>query len=124
MSFIFVLLVWGIGFATGCYCLTASDKDIFTADTVIQLESEIESLKKECWMHCVRYSHLLAKNRQLENELYKESLRKPNPMTIPKGTIEAVKYAMIHNHPDNGGDAEKFILFKNCYDKLINGKKG
>lgn len=42
---------------------------------------------------------------------------------IPDGTIEAVRYAMIHNHPDNGGDAEKFILYKNCYDKLTGGAK-
>lgn len=41
---------------------------------------------------------------------------------IPDGTIEAVKYAMIHNHPDNGGDAEKFILYKDCYDKLTGGR--
>ena len=42
---------------------------------------------------------------------------------IPDGTIEAVRYAMIHNHPDNGGDAEKFVLYKNCYDKLTGGAK-
>lgn len=36
----------------------------------------------------------------------------------PKGTVEAVKYAMKHAHPDNGGDAEDFIRFKKCYEKL------
>lgn len=41
---------------------------------------------------------------------------------IPDGTIEAVRYAMIHSHPDNGGAAEKFILYKNCYDKLTGGR--
>lgn len=46
---------------------------------------------------------------------------------ISNGTIEAVHYAMIHNHPDNGGNAEKFVLYKKCYDKLIkqkNNRKG
>lgn len=37
---------------------------------------------------------------------------------IPKGTIEAVRYAMIHSHPDNGGSSEKFILYKECYEEL------
>lgn len=37
---------------------------------------------------------------------------------IPKGTIEAVKYAMIKSHPDNGGQAEQFIKYKKVYDEL------
>lgn len=37
---------------------------------------------------------------------------------IPHGTIEAVKYAMKHAHPDNGGNAEDFIKFKKCYEEL------
>jgi len=36
----------------------------------------------------------------------------------PPGTIEAVKYAMKHAHPDNGGNAEDFIKFKKCYEGL------
>lgn len=54
-------------------------------------------------------------------ELNKTS-QKRKQIEIPKGTIEAVRYAMIHNHPDNGGNAEKFILYKNCYDKLTGGR--
>jgi len=41
---------------------------------------------------------------------------------IPEGTVDAVRYAMIYNHPDNGGDPEKFILYRSCYEKLT-GKK-
>jgi len=37
---------------------------------------------------------------------------------IPQDTIEAVKYAMKHAHPDNGGNEEDFIKFKKCYEKL------
>ena len=37
---------------------------------------------------------------------------------IPPDTIEAVKYAMKHAHPDNGGNAEDFIKFKKCYEEL------
>ena len=32
--------------------------------------------------------------------------------------IEAVKFAMIHSHPDNGGDPNTFIKYKNLYDKI------
>lgn len=63
--------------------------------------------------------------RSLERDLYicrEEAKLKSQKIVkeIPKGTIEAVRYAMLHNHPDNGGDAEKFILYKKCYDKLTN----
>lgn len=44
--------------------------------------------------------------------------KKSKPKEIPKGTIEAVRYAMIHSHPDNRGNSEKFILFRDCYEKL------
>lgn len=37
---------------------------------------------------------------------------------VPKGTVEAVKYAMKYAHPDNGGNAEDFIRFKKCYEEL------
>lgn len=43
-----------------------------------------------------------------------------NLYSIPKGTIEAVKYAMKKSHPDNGGNAEDFIKFKKAYEELTN----
>ena len=41
---------------------------------------------------------------------------------IPRGTIEAVKYAVKHSHPDSGGDENDFIKFKKCYDALKKSK--
>lgn len=38
--------------------------------------------------------------------------------SIPPDTIKAVKYAMKHAHPDNGGNAEDFIKFQKCYEEL------
>lgn len=32
--------------------------------------------------------------------------------------LEAVKYAVIKSHPDNGGNTEDFIRFNECYKKL------
>lgn len=37
---------------------------------------------------------------------------------VSSDTLEAVKYAMNKAHPDNGGDAEKFMRYKKCYDEL------
>ena len=35
-----------------------------------------------------------------------------------KDIIEAVKYAVIKSHPDNGGKAEDFQRFNNLYSQL------
>lgn len=37
---------------------------------------------------------------------------------ISKDTVDAVRYAMKHAHPDNGGNAEDFIRFQKCYEEL------
>lgn len=50
-------------------------------------------------------------------EIYK-SVYQQMEHVVPDGTIEAVKYAMIKSHPDNGGEIEKFILYRECYEKL------
>lgn len=42
---------------------------------------------------------------------------------FPDGTIEAVKYAVKHSHPDNGGDEKDFIKFKKCYEALKSSKE-
>ena len=31
---------------------------------------------------------------------------------------DAVHYAMVHAHPDNGGNQEDFIRFRKCYEKM------
>lgn len=37
---------------------------------------------------------------------------------ISKDTVDAVRYAMKHSHPDNGGNADDFIRFQKCYEEL------
>lgn len=56
-------------------------------------------------------------------EIYKETYQLRKVCKVPEGTIDAVKYAMIHNHPDNGGSVEKFILYRRCYENLTGGKR-
>lgn len=45
------------------------------------------------------------------------------PTEIPKGTIDAVKLAMKVSHPDNGGNNEDFIKYREVYQRLT-GKRG
>lgn len=81
---------------------------------------ETENLRK-------RNAELLMENMQLKSlvSAYRNTFGNGFNGTysthqIPQDTIEAVKYAMKHAHPDNGGSAEDFIKFKKCYEDLTN----
>lgn len=83
------------------------------------------------------------KNRELYNELYatrEEKARyqrlyyteatriKSYPSRsvskeIPKGTVQAVKEAMKRAHPDNGGNAEDFQMYRRAYNVLTGKEK-
>ncbi|MCI8378689.1 MAG: hypothetical protein HFH72_09250 [Lachnospiraceae bacterium] len=76
---------------------------------------EIERLKS-------RNAELLMENMQIKSLIgaYRNACgngyqRVPQ---IPKDTVDAVRYAMKHTHPDNGGNAEDFIRFQKCYEEL------
>lgn len=45
-------------------------------------------------------------------------MRSVHSENLPPNTIQAVKYAMKHAHPDNGGNAEDFMKFQKCYEEL------
>lgn len=85
---------------------------------IVKLKSEIRDLQlyKEHSKETIRRQHIRIMELTVKQEMGEK-------LKIPNGTIEAVRYAMVRNHPDNGGDAEKFILYKKCYDKLTGGKK-
>lgn len=92
---------------------------------IVKMRLEIKSLKADKELAEELANRRLLKYKMTFDRLIKEAQSKS--VKIPKGTIEAVRYAMIHNHPDNSGSAEKFILYKKCYDELIkqkNNKKG
>lgn len=46
-----------------------------------------------------------------------------SPREIPKGTIQAVKEAMKRSHPDNGGNAEEFQMYRRAYNVLTGKEK-
>lgn len=66
-------------------------------------------------------SEIMLKNQisllqaQVKGLLKMKTIQNPN---IPPNTIQAVKYAMKHTHPDNGGNEEDFIKFQKCYEEL------
>lgn len=50
---------------------------------------------------------------------YRRREEKNANRSIPQDTISAVRYAMKHAHPDNGGNTEEFVGFKKCYEELV-----
>lgn len=77
--------------------------------------SQVDALEKE-------NAALLLENMQLKSaiDLYRKLYgRTNNTPQISKDTVGAVRYAMKHAHPDNGGSAEDFVRFKKCYEELV-----
>ena len=81
-----------------------------------QLEQEKELIERsqDIWEKHYRLCISMLENRIDELTKY----RTKNSSKIPTDTIKAVKYAMKHAHPDNGGNADDFIRFQKCYEEL------
>ncbi len=79
---------------------------------------ELEKLKSqnaELFMDNMQLKSLIGAYRNtFGNGFYS----KYSTQSISKDTIDAVRYAMKHAHPDNGGNAEDFIRFQKCYEEL------
>lgn len=80
--------------------------------------TELEKLKSQ-------NAELFMKNMQLKSLIgaYRNTFGNGfhstySTQSISKDTIDAVRYAMKHAHPDNGGNAEDFIRFQKCYEEL------
>ncbi len=80
------------------------------------LESEKELIERSRDRWELYYKGYTQKLENRVDELMKR--RTNNNSNFPPGTIQAVKYAMKHAHPDNGGNAEDFIRFQKCYEEL------
>lgn len=77
--------------------------------------SQVDALEK-------KNAALLLENMQLKSaiDLYRKLYgRTNNTPQISKDTVDAVRYAMKHAHPDNGGRAEDFDRFRKCYEELV-----
>ena len=106
-----------IGFCIGA-CLTM----IFYMRLIRSYHDKLESVRKKN----IEYRAMVM---TLNNELQMRTKSNSNSTVkvvheIPKGTIAAVKFAMIKSHPDNGGKQEDFVLNRSVYNKLTGGKNG
>lgn len=61
---------------------------------------------------------LTLQNKNLKDEQRFNVQNNNKPIEIPKGTIDAVRLAMKISHPDNGGNQNDFIKYREVYMKL------
>lgn len=71
---------------------------------------EIENLQKKLLKETAR--------ADMWEQRFNRNIHNKNILVIPEGTIDAIKYAMIKSHPDNGGKQEDFIRFRKLYEEL------
>ncbi len=64
------------------------------------------------------------KNRVIMGMIEEANRQRYATFVMPNNpeVLEAVRYAMKHAHPDNGGNAEDFIKFNKCYEELTKNK--
>lgn len=82
-----------------------------------QLESEVSLLK--CQLDTansiIKYNNEVIEGMARNAKYYRPFNTKNS---VSKDTVDAVRYAMKHSHPDNGGNADDFIRFQKCYEEL------
>ena len=81
-----------------------------------ELEKEKERIERSNMIFENMYKNQINMLQLRIDELLKMKLRVNS--NIPPDTIQAVKYAMKHAHPDNGGSTEEFTRFQKCYEEL------
>ena len=79
----------------------------------INLKMEVEELKIKNETQRLSYSSVY---RDYVRLLMKPDTSKPTTPDIK----EAVHYAMIKAHPDNGGKQEDFVKFRKLYERVRN----
>lgn len=80
------------------------------------LESEKERIERSRDRWELYYKGCIQKLENRVDELMKQKIS--NKPIVSSETIQAVKYAMKHAHPDNGGNTDDFIRFQKCYEEL------
>lgn len=78
-------------------------------------DSEIERLNRKILLDSQAYANTRRDFQRFQE--FSDGFH-TNNARIPRNTVEAVKYAMKHAHPDNGGNAEDFMKFQKCYEEL------
>lgn len=86
---------------------------LLTTKKLEEKDDEIRRRNTEISLLYVTLQQLRASKGGGERIIYRN-----RPVEIPKGTIDAVKFAMKVSHPDNGGTNEDFIRYNEVYQKL------
>lgn len=99
---------------------TQEEMDELASDK-IDLEKKLDANRQLVILLREQVNELNHYNAECKRMLYQYRKREEESTnrSIPQGTISAVRYAMKHAHPDNGGNAEDFVRFKKCYEELV-----
>ena len=113
MEFVILLICLG-GFSLPLGILVKQNEKLRREN--MRLTEEAIALSRQCSDYRWKYYSEMTKNQfqKPSNECTKN---------IPKGTIQAVKEAMKRSHPDNGGKAEDFQMYRRAYNVLIGKEK-
>lgn len=61
---------------------------------------------------------LMKENKDLKRENLNLKMQSSHTFIIDEDTKAAIRYAMIHSHPDKGGKEEDFVRFHALYEKI------
>lgn len=79
-------------------------------------DSEIKRLNHKILLDSQMYANFQMDFQRFQG--FKKEYENNSKRSIPSNTVQAVKYAMKHAHPDNGGNVEDFMKFRKCYEEL------
>lgn len=109
ISFLWSVIIVGVLCSIGIGIIMKKEEEIKIKSIVIKTqEIKIKSLRSEIFEYKYKLSRL-NKNSNMRNRNERNN-----------EIEEAVKFAMIHAHPDNGGDTQKFIKFRKLYEEIKN----
>lgn len=85
-----------------------------------QLESEVALLKCQLGTanSIIKHNNEVIEGMARNAKFYSPLQNKKR--NVSQDEIDAVRYAMKHAHPDNGGNLEDFIKFKKVYEEITN----
>ena len=63
---------------------------------------------------------LIEENKNLKRENLALKMRTSNTAHFDEDVRAAIKFAMMHSHPDKGGNSKDFIRFHELYEKTKN----
>lgn len=95
---------------------------ILTFIIMISNNAKLIETKAERDKIMLDYTRMTQLNMHLRSLLRDLDKKKNETYSFPEGTIQAVKEAMKRSHPDNGGNAKDFQMYKKAYDILTKKK--